>query len=372
MTILGEISMASANDLPKYLKLKNAIIERINRGVYKPGDKLPTENELASEFDISRHTVRKAMDILLNEGLVSRKAGLGTFLNKSSKKETKLIGFISLNVHDYIFSDIFNGIETVLHDRGYQILLSSSQSDQEREKTILEELLKKNVDGLIIEPAHSAISYPNIGILERFVNSDIPVVILDSKFDNKNFHYVGLDDVNGGYLATKALIDLGHKNIAMIYSKVHLPLIDRFKGYKKALEEEGLPIYLDHVKECSHTELEDVTEFENQLKNAVTEIMGCASPPSAIFCVNDQFAVRVKSILEKMGYQVPADVSLIGYDDSNLVKLDNISISSVAHPKELAGEKAARIILDCINNQSSAFKEDIIFTPEVILRDSVK
>lgn len=364
--------MTTQNDLPKYIKLKNTIVNQINDGRYKPGDKLPTENELAEKFDISRHTVRKAMDILLNEGLVSRKAGVGTFLNKSSKKKTRLIGFISLNVHDYIFSDIFNGIEDILHNKGYQILLASSQSDQEREKKILEELLKKNVDGLIIEPAHSAISYPNISLLERFVNSDIPVVILDSKFDNNNFHYVRLDDIRGGYLATKSLVDLGHKNIAMIYSKVHLPLIDRFKGYKKALKEEKLPIYLDHVKELTHTELEDVSEFENQLEKAVFEIMESSNPPTAIFCVNDQFAVRVKEILENMGYKIPEDISLFGYDDSNLVKLDNISISSVAHPKELAGKKAAQIILDFINNENSNFKEDIIFTPRVVLRDSVK
>ncbi len=364
--------MTTQNDLPKYINLKNTIVDQINDGIYKPGDKLPTENELAAEFDISRHTVRKAMNILLNQGLVSRKAGVGTFLNKSSKKQTGLIGFISLNVHDYIFSDIFNGIEEVLHNKGYQILLASSQSDQDREKKILEELLKKNVDGLIIEPAHSAINYPNISLLERFVNSDIPVVILDSKFDNNNFHYVRLDDIKGGYLATRALIDLGHENIAMIYSKVHLPLIDRFKGYKKALKEEELPIYLDHVKECSHTELEDVSEFENQLKKAVTEIMGSSNPPTAVFCVNDQFAVRVKEILENMGYKIPDDISLFGYDDSNLVKLDNISISSVVHPKKLAGEKAAQIILDFIDDEDFNFKEDILFTPRVVLRDSVR
>ena len=133
-----------------------------------------------------------------------------------------------------------------------------------------------------------------------------------------------------------------------------------------------MPFYLDHVKECSHTELEDVNEFENQLKKAVTEIMGSSNPPTAIFCVNDQFAVRVKEILENMGYKIPEDISLFGYDDSNLVKLDNISISSVVHPKELAGEKAAKIILDFIENDSSNFKEDILFTPRVVLRDSVK
>lgn len=158
----------------------------------------------------------------------------------------------------------------------------------------------------------------------------------------------------------------------MLYSQVHLPLIDRFEGYKKALKEKGIPLYLDYVKECSHTELEDENEFENQLKKAVIEVMESTKPPTAIFCVNDQFAVRVKEILENMGYKIPEDISLFGYDDSNLVKLDNISISSVAHPKELAGKKAAQIILDCINDQESSFMEDIIFTPKVVLRDSVK
>ncbi len=360
------------NNLPKYIQLKNEIESKINQGKYKPGDKLPTEHELSEEFNISRHTVRKAMDILLNEGLLSRKPGVGTFLSKNTKKPSKIIGFVSLSVHDYIFSNIFHGIESVLHSRGYQLLLASSQSDQSREKDILKELIRKNVDGLIIEPAHSAINYPNISLLERFVNNDIPVVMLDSKFENNNFHYVGVDDIKGGYLATRALIELGHNRIALVYSRVHLPLIDRFKGFKKALEEEGLPIYLNYVKECTHTELEDLNDFEEQMERATIELMSNKNQPTAIFCVNDQLAVSMKEILEKQGYRIPQDVSLIGYDDSDLVKLGNISISSVAHPKEMAGRKAAKIILDCIDDGLTGIQENVVFRPEVILRDSVR
>ena len=95
-------------------------------------------------------------------------------------------------------------------------------------------------------------------------------------------------------------------------------------------------------------------------------------PPTAIFCVNDQFAVRIKGILEKHGYNVPQDISLIGYDDSDLVKLGNMSVSSVAHPKKLAGKKAARIILECIDDGITGLQENVVFTPEVILRDSVR
>lgn len=364
--------MDEMSNLPKYIKLKKEITSLINQGEIKPGDKLPTEHELSEEFGVSRHTVRKAMNILLNEGLLSRKPGVGTFLNQKSKKPTKNIGYVTLNIHDYIFSSIFQGIDNILHSYGYQVLLGSTQNDPQRERVILEEFIRKNVDGLIIEPAQSAINYPNIALLERFVDNHIPVVILDSRFENDKFHYVGVDDLKGGYLATRALLDLGHKQIALIYKRVHLPLINRFKGYKKALEENGIPIYLNYVKECIHTEFEDMKAFETELDKLTRELMSLDNPPTAIFCINDEFAVRVKEILEKIGFDVPQDVSLIGFDDSNLVKLNNISISSVTHPKDIAGRKAAKIILDCLDEGLMGVQENVVFTPEVILRDSVR
>ncbi|MDI3548808.1 MAG: GntR family transcriptional regulator, arabinose operon transcriptional repressor [Halanaerobiales bacterium] len=363
--------MIDNNHLPKYLALKKKIENLINQGKVEPDNKLPTENELAKRYGVSRHTVRKALNLLEQEGLLYKKQGVGTFYSENSKKPTKNIGFISISLYDYIFVDILNGADNVLHRNGYQILLGNSQDNQAREREILESFLKKNVDGLILDPAKGAYNYPNLGLLERFVEKQIPVVILDTRFENERFNYVTVDDVQGGYLATDYLIRNGHRNIGIIYKAMHKPAINRFQGYKKALEDNNIPVLNDFVKQYYISEFENPEEFEEEVAHLTRELMQSREKPTAIFCFNDQIAILVKEILSDLNYRVPQDISLIGYDDSKLVKLQNISITSIAHPKKKAGEKAARIILEKIQEKNNQFNEDVVFEPRLIKRGSV-
>ncbi|AGB41681.1 transcriptional regulator [Halobacteroides halobius DSM 5150] len=357
--------------LPKYVKIRNKIKESINQGQIKPGDKLPTENELTKKYDASRHTVRKALNILNQEGLLNKKQGVGTFLKENTKVKTGNIGFISISLHDYIFADILNGVDNIFHEEGYQILLGNSKDSQLREKEILEKFLEKNIDGLIIEPAKSAHDYQNMALLERFVDNYIPVVILDSKFRNDKFNYITVNDEKGGYLATEFFLDKGHNNVAIIYKELHKPSINRFQGYKKALEEREIPVYNDYVKKYHISEFEKREKFEEEIFDLTKELMEYQEPPTAIFCFNDQIAILVKEILNDLELEVPQDISIIGFDNSDLVRLNNISITSIDHPKEKAGEKAAKIILENIEGSTSQFNENIVFTPKLIKRESV-
>ncbi|PRX16185.1 GntR family transcriptional regulator [Orenia metallireducens] len=359
------------NRLPKYIQVKNNIEKIINSGQLKPRDKLPTESELCEIYGVSRHTIRKALNILEQDGLVYKKQGLGTFCSDNQKKKTYNIGFISISLHDYIFSDILAGIDSVLHKNGYQIILGNSKDDHYREKEILNEFLKKDVDGLIIEPAKSGYAYPNINLLERFVDNNIPVVILDSDFDNNKFNYVTVNDQQGGYLATNHFIEEGHENIAVIYKGLHKPSINRFKGYEQALKENNIPVYNDYIKKYYISEFENLQNFEQEIKSLVIELLEVDKSPTAIFCFNDQVAILVKEILDDLNYQIPEDISIIGFDDSKLVRLRHISITSVTHPKMIAGERAANIILENIDSGVIDSNKKITFAPKLIERDSV-
>ncbi len=356
--------------LPKYLKIKNDIEELINKGQIKPGAKLPTEHEMARDYDVSRHTVRKALDILMQDGILHKKQGVGTFYKTNPNKTTGIIGFISISLHAYIFADMLESVDNILHENGYQILLGNSMDNYNREEEILKEFIKKSVDGLIIEPAKSALNYPNLSLLKRFVNNNIPVVILDSKFDDQSFNNITVDDEYGGYLATDYLYRNGHRDIAIIYKGLHRPALDRFLGYKKALLENDIPVYNDYVKKYLISEFEDPDNFRKEIKQITRDLMKTDRSPTAIFCFNDQIAILVKKILENMNYRVPEDVSLVGFDDSKLVHYENIT--SVAHPKEQVGEKAAKIIIGKINNGNLQYSENIVFKPRLIKRESVK
>ncbi|MFO7814630.1 MAG: GntR family transcriptional regulator [Halanaerobiales bacterium] len=358
------------NYLPKYIKIKNDIEEMINKGDIKPGNKLPTENQLAKEYDVSRHTVRKALNILRQEGILYKKQGVGTFYKNNTNKTTKNIGFISISLHAYIFADMLSSVDKILYENGYSILLGNSMDNHEREKEILKEFIKKNVDGLIIEPAKSARNYPNIPLLKRFVNNNIPVTVLDSKFEEESINNITVDDEHGGFLATKYLLEMGHQNIAMIYKGLHKPAIGRFKGYKEALKQNKIPIYNDYVKQYLNSEFEERENFINEIKKITHELMQTEPKPTAIFCFNDQVTILVKEFLQELGYQVPDDISLVGFDNSKQVNFENIT--SVAHPKEKVGEKAAKITLERIKGGKFEYCEDIVFKPKLVKRGSVK
>jgi len=356
--------------LPKYLKVKQDIEKLIKDNKIQPGDRIPSESELAKKHDVSRHTVRKALNILLNEGLLYKEQGRGTFYDGKSGHKSKLVGFVSISVQDYIFSDILTGIDDVMLQSGYQLLLGNSKDNINREAEIINNMLDRNIDGLIIEPAKSAYDDNNLSLLRDIEGRDIPVVILDSSFSYRNFSYIVVDDVEGGKLATSYLLGNGHKQIAIIYKDSHLPGRQRYQGYKKALKTGGIPLLNEYIKSYHFSELETPDKFSEEIKRIVDSLLSCQLPPTAIFCFNDQVAVEVKEYLNQLGHQVPEDISLIGYDDSKLVKLNDIDITSISHPKKIAGERAARLMLKNLEEEKTSKK--IVFEPELVKRDSVK
>lgn len=356
--------------LPKYIQVKKSIEKAVEDRLISPGDKMPTESELTRMYSVSRHTVRKALDILGREGVLEKKQGIGTFYKGKCSNQSRNIGFISISLYEYIFADILTGIDNILHENAYQIILGNSQDNLNREKVILEQFMEKDIDGLIIEPAKSALSQSNISLLNKFLENRIPIVVLDSDYGG-NLNNVLVDDQKGGIIATEYLIKKGHRRIAMIYKRIHKPAVARFAGYKKALQMAGLSLKDKFIKPYNNSEFEYHDKFKEEIKLICHELLELEEPPTAIFCFNDQIAILVSEILLKSGVYVPEDISLVGFDDSSLVSLNTISITSVSHPKKKGGEKAAQIILSEIEKDqvNSGIKK--IFEPILVERNSV-
>ncbi len=365
------IFLDTSNYLPKYIRVKKLIEKSVEEEMISSGDKMSSESELTKKYSVSRHTVRKALDLLEREGVIEKRHCIGTF-SKGMSSRSGNIGFISISLYDYIFADILSGADNVLHQNGYQIILGNSQDNLERESIILEQFLEKDIDGLIIEPAKSALSHSNISLLEKFVKKNIPVVILDSKFNDKNLNSVVVDDQLGGFIATNYLIELGHSRIAIIYKGIHNPALDRLTGYKQAINKAGGLLQNELVRAYYNSEFEKHDLFQEEIRSICRDLIELERPPTAIFCFNDQIAVLIKEILLEQGIGVPKDISLIGFDDSSLVNLNPISIASVSHPKQAAGEKAAEILLSEIENGPINSAINKIFEPKLVKRDSIR
>ena len=341
---------------------------KILSGEIRPGAKLPSENELAQEYEISRHTVRKALAILVTDGYITTKHGKGTFCSDrmAHRKNSKNIAVVTTYISDYIFPRLIQGMDRVLTEQGYSIMLKNTGNSRQKEAQCLEDILTKDVDGLIIEPSKSQILCRNMPLYEQLDRMGIPYVFIQGSYlQMKNKPTILLDDAKGAYLLTKYLIDTGHRQIAGVFKADDSQGAERHKGYVKALQEAGMS-YQPELVVWFHTE-------DRKVKPAVMVQMMLEAelPIDAVVCYNDQIALAVISMLEEKGISVPEDIAVTGYDNSLIGQSSPIGITTIAHPQEKLGEMAAELILEKIRKvpeEESSVKR--LISPELIVRES--
>ncbi|MCI6997031.1 MAG: GntR family transcriptional regulator [Eubacterium sp.] len=356
------------NGKTKYVILMEDLKERILSGQIRPGDKMPSENELAESNGISRHTVRKALAILENEGYITAEHGRGTFCSERSRSRgnSKNIAVITTYLSDYIFPRLIQGMDRVLTEQGYSIILKNTSNSRKKEAQCLEDILTKDVDGLIIEPSKSQIFCRNMHLYEKLDACGIPYVFIQGSYPQmKNKTTILIDDRKGGYLLTHYLIDLGHRHIVGIFKADDSQGAERHRGYVDALQEAGIAYDPERVI-WFHTE-------DRKIKPSVMiqMMMDQQMNIDAVVCYNDQIAEEVIQTLKENGKRVPEDISVTGYDNSYYAKSGGLT--TIAHPQEKLGEMAAQLLLEQIqgiSEQDSQVKR--LIEPELIIRDSCR
>ncbi|MDP4095171.1 MAG: GntR family transcriptional regulator, partial [Bacillota bacterium] len=334
--------MQNNDNQKKYYMLVEYLKEEILMGRVKPGEQIPSENELAEKFSLSRNTVRKAISILANDGYLYTEHGRGTYcMNRNRNRYgSKNIGVITTYISEYIFPKVIQGIDSVLSGNGYSIMLKNTNNNTAKEAICLEDVLEKNIEGLIIEPTKSALFSNNLKFYEAFDNQHIPYIFIHGYYQRlEGKSYVILDDEKGMHDAVEYLARLGHKKIVGIFKADDIQGLNRHKGYAKALNEAGLPYDPDEVI-WFHTEDRDIKPC-----NSIKQIIEANKRIDAIACYNDEIAFKVFEMLESMGIKVPENISITGFDDSYFSNNCPVKITTVTHPKESLGEMAAEILL---------------------------
>ena len=354
---------------PKYYILMEELKQDIFSGRIAPGEKLPSENQLTQNYGLSRHTVRKALNILEQEGYVEACHGKGTFCSEKMRhmKKSKNIAVVTTYISDYIFPRLIQGIDNVLSGYGYSIILKNTGNSRLKEARCLEELLQKDIDGLIIEPSRSQLSCRHPGLYEKLEKYQISYIFIQGIYtEMKEKPHILMDDAKGGYLVTRYLLELGHRQIMGFFKADDIQGIQRHKGYVQALQEAGINYDPDKVV-WFHTE-----DRRSKPAMMIKEMVKSGQIPDGIVCYNDQIAVQVIETLEGCGLQVPEDISVTGYDNS-LYAQRGTGITTIAHPQEKLGEMAAELILEKINGVSEAdSKVERMISPELIVRGSCR
>lgn len=352
----------------KYLQLMEDLKKQVLSGEIREGDRLPSENELSESYRVSRQTVRKALAILENEGYVYAEHGRGTFCSGLVRHThiSRNIAVVTTYLSDYIFPRVIQGIDSVLTGQGYSIILKNTKNSRMQEARCLEELLQKDIDGVIIEPSKSQIYCRHRKLYQKLDDYQIPYVFIQGCFEQmRNKPQVLMDDCKGGYLVTKYLLEHGHREIAGVFKADDSQGQNRHKGYVQALREAGIFYNSDRVI-WFYTEDRDVHPYAS-----VRQMAASGEKMDAVVCYNDQIALSVIRALQDAGARVPEDVSVTGYDNSYMASSGGLRLTTIAHPQEKLGEMAARLLLKLIQNGNVPDEErKIMVEPELVVGNS--
>lgn len=355
------------NSNSKYYILKEYLKEEILSGRIKPGKRIPSENMLTARFSISRHTVRKAIAILVNEGLLYTEHGKGTFCSGTVRKsrDSRNIGVITTYISEYIFPQVIHGIDEVLSGSGYSIILKNTGNDCLKEAACLKDIIDKDIAGLIVEPTRSALFSSNIKYYEMLDRYNIPYVFIHGCYEQlQQKPCILLDDAEGMRELVSYLAKSDHRKIAGIFKADDTQGLNRHKGYVMAHMENGLQYDPENVI-WFHTEDRFVKPYA--VLKSMLENRRCID---AVACYNDEIAYKTVELLNRSGFKVPDDISVTGFDDSFLAESCPVKLTTAGHPKEMLGKAAAELILDMISgNEPQPVR---LIKPEIVIRNSCK
>ncbi|MGB8453296.1 MAG: LacI family DNA-binding transcriptional regulator [Anaerocolumna sp.] len=280
-------------------------------------------------------------------------------LVSSSSKVIGMISHLTQNKNESIVEDPFHSafigsIEKTLRENGYYLMLRTVETTAD----LLTFLRNWNVDGLFCTGVFQD------EFFEALTGLNIPVVLIDSYVTHPNMCNVGLEDYNGGYTATRYLIDKGHKDIAFASPtiKKHGVVYERFSGYQNALSEASLAFRPELV-------------FEQELDVNTTVALGTTLAKrkdlTAIFATADILAAGIMSGLTEAGKKVPDDISVIGFDDINLCHLTLPRLTTIHQDAPLKGKLAVYFLIDQLENKPIQNRE-VILPIHLVERNSVK
>jgi len=362
------------NNSPYYIEIYNELYLKILGGEFKDGQQLPTEMELCKQYFVSRITIQKALSMLVDKGCLTRIAGKGTFVNQKSKiaKVTPKasIGFVICDFSSSYGVELIKSIEMNAEISGFDVIIKNSRYDKEREQIILEHLSRTpDIKGIILQPVHD--EYFSSQILNLSLKK-YPLVLIDRNLEGVPLPFVGTDNKAITEKVMNYLFECGHKNIAFVSSnpKNTTTIRDRYEAVSEAFSKQNMVnIYAHHYLDIKSAV--DGATSENMAHDikAIMEHIKNHSDITCIFAAEYSVGRLVKAALSRLSISVPADMSLITFDNV----ADPFYMASTTFIKQNEyemGKKAVEILTKSIAGIKSETK--LFLSADLVIKDSIK
>lgn len=274
--------------------------------------------------------------------------------------QTRTLGMIVTTSNNPFFAELVAGVERICYQHGYTLVLCNTEGDPARLSHSLEALLQKRIDGLLLmcTEARSA----SADVFER--HPAVPIVVMDWGPLNTKADRIQDNSARGGYLATRHLIEKGHRKIGFITGPLDkLPAQSRQDGYRQALAEAGITFRPEYIVVGDF-------EFTGGIVG-MQQLLALDEPPTAVFAGNDVSAVGVYQALYRAGLRVPQDISVMGYDDIELARYLTPPLTTIHQPQEALCRKAVETLLERIQGVKDEPRL-ITLEPVLVQRESIQ
>ncbi len=322
-----------------------------------------TLEDIARALNVSKMTVSRAINNHPEISSETRARILATaqkmnyrpnqFARALMTKQSYLIGIVVPDLMHSYFAEICRGVEAHARPVGYQNLICSTDEEPRKEMDEIEALVSRT-DGLIVA---SALSASEAKFYKRLISDGAKIVLIDRLLDGLRCSAVTTDDVQVGKLATKHLIELGHRKIGHLRGPDVSTAVKRLQGYREALSKAKLKAV---VHDCGFTETDGYA--------AMQKWIAAGNLPSAIFAANDPAAIGAMAAANEAGLKVPDDIAFVGAGSIHYGDMLRVPLTTVSWSKAEMGQAAATLLLELIDGKKK--NRTITVSPELVIRQS--
>ncbi|MBL7968182.1 MAG: LacI family DNA-binding transcriptional regulator [Prolixibacteraceae bacterium] len=278
------------------------------------------------------------------------------------KQATRMIGVIVPDLVTHFYSSIISGIEQVAEEKGYYILIASSNENLQKEIKAVENLLKTRVEGLIVCLSQETKTFVHF---DRLINNNIPLVFFDRVCRTGEVPSVVVDNVHAAKKITRHFYQNGCRRIAYIAGPDHLNISkERTNGYLEGLKSCKLDFRPELLEKCNLSTSEAI--------KATARLLDLPERPDAIFGINDTVVFAAMKEIKRRGLRIPEDVALVGFTDEFHSTVVDPPLTSITHPTFEIGQEAARLFFEQVENSGFASRQVVMQTRLIVRKSSVK
>lgn len=374
-----------------YVVIAEDLKQDLYRKVYAPGQRLPSELELADKYHVSRITSRKAIDLLFEQGLVRRVQGSGTYVADSLPNSlvagsgrgplvSVVLPFENANA---TLLEFIQSITVYLNQHGFFVGIHNSEWSIAKERNLLVNSMSGGVDGLILFPISSR---RNLDIVCQMAASGFPFVSADTSYYNLPVNCVSSDNIEGGRAVTRHMIESGHRNLAFLsyeYLDFNTSIKDRYLGFCLAHADMGIPLhpannvigFRDRIEDNPQFKMHlssggDNRQYRNELARILKQLISLGV--TAVLAEHDTLAIDLMLTCRENQVSVPDDLSIAGFDDIPMLQRAGIPLTTVHQDFGALGQTAASLLVDIIRTKTNPDPYLRYLPTRLVVRGSVR